>query len=429
MTIRRGSGAFVCGVVVALAGRALADPPRYVGTAACASQNCHGSVTARGDSPRSLQNEYVTWYKEDRHAQAFAVLRSDRSRRIADLLGLREAPTEAKRCLDCHAVNVPKKAQGAKFRLEDGVGCEACHGPAGAWLERHTERGWTPARSVALGMRETTAPVVAAEVCLGCHLGSATKRVDHEMLAAGHPPLVFELDTFAANMPAHWAEHAENLPWFRGGAWSAGQVVAAREAALQFARQVREAGWPDFAAYDCQACHHEVGRDGGWRLRGRHGRPPLDPSRRPGMDALARVIAPGEREALRASAERLQEVAFEGRAGSDVDAAVADVRERTGRLLGTTALDEQRIATLVRAIVDAAEPTAALGFRAAQQAAWALDALVEARASLRRAAKQGADDAALRAAVGKVFDELQDPNAYDATRVAARLAVVGTALP
>ncbi len=59
-------------LVSALAGRAAAEraAPRYVGAAACASQNCHGSVTARRDSETSLQNEYVTWYRDDRHAKA-----------------------------------------------------------------------------------------------------------------------------------------------------------------------------------------------------------------------------------------------------------------------------------------------------------------------------------------------------------------------
>jgi len=414
-------------------GAALAvERPQYVGPAACASQNCHGSVTPRSDSATSLQNEYITWYKEDRHAKSYAVLLEDRSQRMAARLGLREAPHKAKRCLDCHAVNVPAKARGPKFRLEDGVSCEGCHGPAGAWLARHTEHDWEASRSVRLGMRETSRPVVAAEVCLGCHLGSATKRVDHEMLAAGHPPLVFELDTFAADMPAHWAEHAGNRGWFHGEAWAAGQVVAAREAALHFARQVGDHGWPDFAAYDCQACHHEIGRGQPWELHGTAGRPSLDASRRPGVDAVARVLAPGERSATQESAHRMQQAANEGYASADVASAVSGVREATGRLLAAvrgTTFDESRIDALMRSIVDPAEPTAKLGFRAAQQAAWALDALVAARASLRRTVGKGADDVALRAAVGRVFEGLQDPNAYDASRTMASLAAVRKHLP
>jgi hypothetical protein len=433
MVLRRARIAFVCGLVPALAGPAVAGPPSptYAGAAACASQNCHGSVQPRRDSETSLQNEYVTWYQQDRHAKAYAVLVDERAQQIATRLGMSEAPREAKRCLDCHALNVPPKARGARFRLEDGVSCEACHGPAGAWLERHTERDWKPERSLALGMRDTMRPHVAAETCLGCHLGSATKRVDHELLAAGHPPLAFELDTFAANMPAHWAEHAENRSWFRGEAWAAGQVVAAREAALQFVRQVHEHGWPDFAAYDCQACHHEISGKTPWRLRGTRGRPPLDGAHRPGVDALARVVAPERREAVGASETGLAAAALGGSAGPDVDRAAAAVRDQTNHLLGAvekTRLDEARIMALMRTLVDLAEPTAQLGFRAAQQAAWALDALADARAVQAKASGKPVDDTALRASIGHVYDGLADPATYDAARTARSLAAVRASL-
>ena len=188
------------GVLGHAAGRVATEegpPRRYVGAAACSSNNCHGSVTPRLDSKRSMQNEYVTWYKSDRHAKAYEALVGERALRIARLLGMVDASAaaatwlkqtpRAERCLDCHTLNVPAGLRASKFNLEDGVSCEACHGPANAWLTKHTERGWDPAQSLGLGMLDTTDPGRAAETCLTCHLGTATKRVDHEMLAAGHP--------------------------------------------------------------------------------------------------------------------------------------------------------------------------------------------------------------------------------------------------
>ena len=159
-------------------------PRRYVGAAACSSNNCHGSVTPRLDSKRSMQNEYVTWYKSDRHAKAYEALVGERALRIARLLGMVDASAapatwleqtpRAERCLACHTLNVPAGLRAPKFNLEDGVSCEACHGPANAWLTKHTERGWDPAQSLGLGMLDTTDPGRAAETCLTCHLGTST---------------------------------------------------------------------------------------------------------------------------------------------------------------------------------------------------------------------------------------------------------------
>src|SRR6185295_3930642 len=97
----------------------------------------------------------------DRHAKAYHILTGTRSASIAKRLGLREPPTAAAKCLDCHAVNVPAAERGPKFRIEDGVTCEACHGPAGGWLARHSEKGWTPAQSRELGLRDTSEPAAA----------------------------------------------------------------------------------------------------------------------------------------------------------------------------------------------------------------------------------------------------------------------------
>src|SRR5207244_208402 len=130
---------------------------RYVGPAACSSANCHGSVTPRSDSKTSLQNEYVTWHRSDRHAKAYEALLTERALHIARLLGMADTSatpsswlaraSHPERCLDCHTLNVPEARQPSTsgVKVEDGVSCEACHGPAGAWLTGHTERDWEPA--------------------------------------------------------------------------------------------------------------------------------------------------------------------------------------------------------------------------------------------------------------------------------------------
>src|SRR5439155_4431353 len=129
-------------------------------------------------------------------------------------------------------------APGSTIVPSDGVSCEGWHGPAGGWKGRHFQRGWSYKDSLGAGMIDTRDPAVAARVCLGCHLGSTTRRVDHEMLAAGHPPLVFELDTFATFAP-HWRKHDENASWYGGTPWILGQVLTLRTAAELAEHQVR----------------------------------------------------------------------------------------------------------------------------------------------------------------------------------------------
>jgi len=387
------------------------DAPSYVGPAACSSNNCHGSVTPRLDSERSLQNEYVTWYKSDRHAKAYDSLLTERGLRIARLLGMVQGPATAaswlenarqpERCLDCHALKLPGEP---KLKPGDGVSCEACHGPAGPWLTQHTERGWEPAKSIALGMRETMDPGKAADICLGCHFGTATRTVDHEMLAAGHPSLVFELDAFSANMPVHWRENSSNRRWFRGGAWAAGQAVALRESAQRMARDARERAWLDFSVYECSSCHHDL-RQPSWRQeRGypgrRPGTPPLDTSQQALFALLARAVAPAE----------------SGR-----------VAENVLERIRATSLDEETVRGLQHAIVDQAEPLAFAGFRTAQQTAWALDALAVARQGLLSGREDDQDPLRLR--IGALFGLLRDAAAYDPARFAAAVRALRPALP
>src|SRR5579872_995436 len=178
-----------------------AETPKYTGPGSCASPSCHGGVQVR-TTTSVQQNEYSTWVVKDKHAHAFAVLTNPVATRMAkilgpDKLGSAKADT-APKCLACHALSPPDADRARTFDSTDGVSCESCHGPASNWLGPHTTKGWTHERSVAAGMRDLRDPVRRAENCLTCHLGTADKVVDHEMIAAGHPDLYFELASFTA---------------------------------------------------------------------------------------------------------------------------------------------------------------------------------------------------------------------------------------
>src|ERR1700722_9571445 len=247
------------------------EPSKYNGPGSCSSPSCHGGVQAR-DQTTVLQNEYSTWVVRDKHAHAFVNLTNPVGMRIAKIMGL-PSPDTAPRCLACHALDVPAEQRARTFDLTDGVGCENCHGPASAWLGPHTTRGWTFEKSLELGLYDTRDLVKRTEKCLTCHLGTAQHRVDHELIAAGHPDLYFELDSFSAVMPPHWKE-PDTDPWFAVRAMAVGQAVQLREQLKRVARESQSGIWPEYAELDCFACHHNLtAAKDSWRQdRGYEGR-------------------------------------------------------------------------------------------------------------------------------------------------------------
>jgi len=197
--------------------RAQSSPPpsqvKYIGPGSCAATACHGSVKPVAES-RIFQNEYSTWILKDKHARAYQALTGDVGLRMARILKLAAKAEESPRCLACHALYTTPDERGRPFETSEGVSCENCHGPAQAWLGQHTGRESPEkhARSLALGMADTRDVIHRTEKCLSCHLGTAQKFVDHEMIAAGHPDLYFELDSFSAVMPRHWKQPRESAP-------------------------------------------------------------------------------------------------------------------------------------------------------------------------------------------------------------------------
>lgn len=263
--------ALVASIGVGLAGLArgedppIADDPirpdLHLGVASCAGSPCHGNAAAVGQVV--LQNEHTTWVRHDAHARAFLVLEESRSQRIARNLGIAD-PTRAEVCLDCHADNVPAARRGPRFQLEDGVGCEACHGGAGRWIDAHLA-GPDRETLVGLGLVPLDDPVTRAERCVSCHLGDDDRFVSHRIMGAGHPRLSFELDTFSVVQPAH---HRVDDDYRTRGKrvaapavlWAVGQAVSARESlrGLMDPSRSRDGVWPEFVFYDCHACHHPM---------------------------------------------------------------------------------------------------------------------------------------------------------------------------
>ena len=205
-------------------------------------------------------DEFVTWSHQDAHAKAFAALLSPAARSMAAKLNMK-SPQSAKECLDCHADNVPEAERAKTFSQSDGVGCEACQGGAERWISSHTGAHANYRTDVKNGMYPTADLNDRATLCLSCHLGSIDKLATHRIMAAGHPRLSFELDTFDALEPAHYRvdeDYRRRKPAYtRTQTWARGQLLAA-QSQLQLLQHSLSGGsqlFPELALFNCASCH------------------------------------------------------------------------------------------------------------------------------------------------------------------------------
>ena len=253
----------------------------HTGSLSCASASCHassGSVRAG--------SEYTTWVNSDPHFRAYSVLLDPPSRRIAEKLKLRKPAHESQLCLNCHAPSALTAPKAVLNRPTlPGVGCEDCHGPAEKYLSTHYQddfkRLTRTEKAEAHGLFPTKDLSFRVRMCASCHVGDASREVNHDMIAAGHPRLAFEYTGYhhSKKYTRHWEESAYG-PDFEARAWEIGQVASARSAvALTVHRAERAKAqrdpWPELAEYSCYACHRDLKAGESWA-------PVVQSSRTPG---------------------------------------------------------------------------------------------------------------------------------------------------
>lgn len=237
-------------------------PYAHLGVASCAGTSCHGAAQPMANSS-VRQNEFLVWEREDPHAKAYKSLSSAAGKRIAANLGL--ASSTGPECLGCHSDAVASQRQGKRYKLSEGIGCEACHGGAEKWLGPHMTGTVSYDDMVAVGMYPLVEPAARATLCLSCHQGDARNPLTHRLLGAGHPPVNgFELDTYTATQPAHFrvdADYRKRKPVASSArTWVSGQMVQAANllAGLQSPRFAQHGLLPELAFYDCDSCHHTM---------------------------------------------------------------------------------------------------------------------------------------------------------------------------
>lgn len=362
----------------------------HVGVTSCAGSTCHGAVEPFKGS-NVLQNEFVTWQREDKHSRAYAVLMNDRSKRIARNLGLPDAHT-AKMCLDCHSDNVASDNRGRQFQLSDGVGCEACHGGARRWLGTHVA-GATHDENIKAGLFPTDDPVLRARLCVSCHFGVAsdTKFVTHKIMGAGHPRMPFELDTFTTIQPAHYVvdEDYRKRKKTPSGVqvWAIGQalqITAVLESVLDGSRN-RQGVFPELVVFDCHACHHQMSQEIDLRYQGRRsvGLPPGYPRFNDANLVMLRVIAnridPDLGKRLAARTQEMHKAVAGGFDGYQSKARdlLGVVNEMTRRV-GAHGFSKEDMQALLTGLLDEGKAGELFDYASAEQATMALGAIISA---------------------------------------------------
>jgi hypothetical protein len=236
---------------------------RLMGVGSCTASGCHGAAKPH----EIVGSEYNFWISSDPHSQAHSVLYDDVSLEMVRRLdGVKfdpaKPPYEDQRCLTCHSTTFAAAANPDVDVTTDGVGCEACHGPAEGWLAEHHLPTFDDAKREQLGMWNTKDIYSRAQICASCHVGSPGREVNHDLIAAGHSRLQFEMGAYLQALPKHWGERKDRDRIggsFEFLTWALGQTATSRAALKQLEyRATQGEVWPELSEWSCGACHHDL---------------------------------------------------------------------------------------------------------------------------------------------------------------------------
>jgi len=299
-------------------------PQDFLGSLSCSSASCHGGAEIWGPTGLVGHHEYVRWIgteakyadgrrgydpraqlvssNADPHALAAWRMTQSRFQEVLHKASLRSDGTTDEtmnlRCAACHdplglatgidsprnevdkklvSLNPPNLKPHPPAHAEEekelphepvamrGISCESCHGGAAKWIATHFRRDVSRESLAKQGMIDTKNLLLRARQCAACHVGSAEQDMNHDMIAAGHPPLRFEQASYEALLAGkHWNDAPQRTanPNYEVQLWAAGRIAAAEAALELLEERAKQAGnkrsWPEFAESNCFACHQPL---------------------------------------------------------------------------------------------------------------------------------------------------------------------------
>lgn len=400
---------------------------RYEGVASCAGSTCHGRAEGNGAVVR--QDEISIWQERSStsgaHSRAFAILQSNRSKQIAQTLGIGPA-TQAPACLGCHSTSVPQAQRGVRFLTTDGVGCESCHGASGGWLAEHYARPATHASNVAAGLIPLEQPKARANVCLDCHFGSTKpgQFVTHQMMAAGHPRISFELDLFSALQQHHDIDEdytARKGDFSSVRFWAVGQAEAVRRSASMFAQPKfgMEGAFPQLYFFDCHSCHRTITDAAERKLTFEtnperpipFANPPFNDENIIMLSTVAGALVPGAADNFRAASRNFHSAM--GRSGEDARGAAVKLSQSAEQLssaLNARGYGTNDAFTVIRIVSDRTTSNRFTDYAGATQAVMAVDTLLNALVREGRITIGAASS--IRADINQAYAAVKEPNSF-----------------
>jgi hypothetical protein len=298
------------------------NPGATLGAWSCAATSCHGGSER---SRRTSGGELERWRNADPHARAGNTIEGAKfadillrvgiiskvgdakgpGQRFDDLAKDKDDPSvrttaisKLNECLNCHnpqGVPTSWTRETVQPQQEDGdmiadgfaIGCETCHGPAKRWLGNHFRRDFDRGQS---GFHDLKNLLLRARTCAQCHIGDEKHDMNHDMIAAGHPPLRFDLASYQRELPKHWNDNRQrsDTNQYELKLWLAGQIanfdagLSLLESRLTRATEAPTSDRtvspsPEFAESNCASCHHRLRAEPEWDDAGIVARP-LEPA-------------------------------------------------------------------------------------------------------------------------------------------------------
>ncbi|HEX3367346.1 multiheme c-type cytochrome [Phenylobacterium sp.] len=423
------------------AARAQSEPPVggrvgvHEGVASCGGSTCHSRPVASGLTVR--QNELITWQdphsEAGAHSRAWKVLTQPRAEAITAKLGL--GPAErAVACLGCHSDPAPAGQRGARFQVSDGVGCEACHGGSGGWIASHYALGATHVANVSRGMLALDEPKVRAARCLDCHFGGSgpNQFVTHQIMAAGHPQISFELDLFTSLQKHHDvdADYLARHKVAAGGVktWAVGQAMAVNRALTLYGPKTPGGAFPEFVFFDCQSCHRTFSSDPKWRPvaepnPGRPipvGTPPFNDENMIMLSAAAKVAAPALSARFEGETKSFhQALAQNGAVAASQAARLAATSHELADVFAARSFSRADTLAIFEAVLSGDTVRRYTDFAGVTQAVMAADTLLSSLVA--EGAIDRAQAARVRPDIDRASQAVRDPNAFHAAEARAAL--------
>ncbi len=139
----------------------------FIGSSACGM--CHKT---------EKQGSQLSIWQNSKHAQAYLTLQTEKADQIAKEKGFTSKAVETPECLKCHAsgYNVDAKFIAEKFKIEEGVQCETCHGAGADYKSKKIMENRTEA--IANGM---IAHENLENFCIGCHNAESPTYVEFNL--------------------------------------------------------------------------------------------------------------------------------------------------------------------------------------------------------------------------------------------------------